>query len=114
MDPYTFSSLHHRILEPYNYYNFGQRYVASLIDFNNSLLGHPERWAQVASMLKAGENVVLLANHQTEADPGVFAHMLQAGHKISEILLALADCPFLALLHVDRTPSQSLPQTSYM
>ncbi len=30
--------------------------------------------------LEAGENVVLLANHQTEADPGVFAHMLMSIH----------------------------------
>jgi hypothetical protein len=31
---------------------------------------------QVSEQIAAGENVVLLANHQTEADPGVFAHML--------------------------------------
>ncbi len=36
--------------------------------------------AQVAAQLKEGHNVVLLANHQTEADPGVFAHMLMATH----------------------------------
>ena len=33
-----------------------------------------------AQLLAAGENVVLLANHQTEADPGVFAHMLKSTH----------------------------------
>lgn len=69
-DPYTFPSYHKRILEPYNYYEFGQRYVASLTDFSRSLLGHPERWNRIASLLEKGENVVLLANHQTEADPG--------------------------------------------
>eukprot|EP00195_Chlamydomonas_chlamydogama_P013536 CAMPEP_0202890636 /NCGR_PEP_ID=MMETSP1392-20130828/978_1 /ASSEMBLY_ACC=CAM_ASM_000868 /TAXON_ID=225041 /ORGANISM="Chlamydomonas chlamydogama, Strain SAG 11-48b" /LENGTH=408 /DNA_ID=CAMNT_0049574243 /DNA_START=120 /DNA_END=1342 /DNA_ORIENTATION=- len=78
--PYTFPSLHQRIQEPYNYYEFGQRYVGSLIDYRDSVLGHPERWAQVAAQLAAGENVVLLANHQTEADPGVFAHMLVNSH----------------------------------
>jgi hypothetical protein len=55
-------------------------YVGSLTDFSNSVLGHPERWARVASLLAEGHNVVLLANHQTEADPGVFAHMLAAAH----------------------------------
>lgn len=78
MDPYTFPSAHKRLLEPYNYYNFGQRYVSSLIDFNNSFVGHAERWNKIAEQLAAGENVVLLANHQTEADPGVFAHMLES------------------------------------
>ncbi len=38
------------------------------------------RWDQVEAWLKQGHNVVLLANHQTEADPGVFAHMLAATH----------------------------------
>lgn len=41
--PFTFPSFHHRILEPYNYYEFGQRYVASLINFNTSVLGHRDR-----------------------------------------------------------------------
>eukprot|EP00878_Enallax_costatus_P014104 GHUV01014753.1.p1 GENE.GHUV01014753.1~~GHUV01014753.1.p1 ORF type:complete len:236 (+),score=74.59 GHUV01014753.1:222-929(+) len=80
IDPYTFPSAHKRLLEPYNYYNFGQRYVSSLINLNNSFLGHAERWNKIAEQLAAGHNVVLLANHQTEADPGVFAHMLESSH----------------------------------
>lgn len=75
--PYEFPSLHQRILEPYDYFAFGQRYVASLTDFSRSVLGQPQRWAQINKLLEAGENVILLANHQTEADPGVFAHMLK-------------------------------------
>jgi hypothetical protein len=41
------------------------------------LPAHP---LQVAAQLAEGHNVVLLANHQTEADPGVFAHMLMSTH----------------------------------
>ena len=52
--PYTFPSFHQRILEPYNYYDFGQRYVASLTDFHNSVLGHPERWDRMAKVWMAG------------------------------------------------------------
>jgi glycerol-3-phosphate O-acyltransferase len=77
---YEFPSAHRRLLEPYDYYQFGQRYVGSLIDFESSVLGRPDRWARVAEQLARGDNVVLLANHQTEADPGVFAHMLAASH----------------------------------
>jgi glycerol-3-phosphate O-acyltransferase len=77
---YEFPSAHRRLLEPYDYYQFGQRYVGSLIEFESSVLGRPDRWARVADQLARGENVVLLANHQTEADPGVFAHMLAASH----------------------------------
>eukprot|EP00879_Flechtneria_rotunda_P024305 GHRR01025760.1.p1 GENE.GHRR01025760.1~~GHRR01025760.1.p1 ORF type:complete len:277 (+),score=61.31 GHRR01025760.1:368-1198(+) len=80
VDPYTFPSLHKRLLEPYNYYQFGQRYVCSLINFENSFLGHQQRWDTIAQQLADRHNVVLFANHQTEADPGVFAHMLAATH----------------------------------
>ncbi len=44
------------------------------------VLGFRERWDAIEAALAKGENVVLLANHQTEADPGVFAHMLAASH----------------------------------
>jgi glycerol-3-phosphate O-acyltransferase len=75
---YTFPSFHERILEPYNYYNFGQRYIRGLIDFTTSMLGNEAGFKEVEQQLKNGENVVLLANHQTEADPAVFALLLEA------------------------------------
>lgn len=79
--PFTFGSHHERITGPdYDYFEFGQSYVGSLTDFKNSCLGHAERWDKVAELLKQNHNVVLLANHQTEADPGVFAHMLMSRH----------------------------------
>ena len=57
--------------EPYDYYEFGQRYVRNLINFEESVLGHPEIFDTIEAQLAAGENVVMLANHQTEADPAV-------------------------------------------
>lgn len=77
LDPYTFPSYHTRLLEPYNYYKFGQTYVRTLINFNKSVVGHLDRFQQVQEQLDAGDNVVLLANHQTEADPGVWALLLE-------------------------------------
>ncbi len=78
MAPYKFPSHHLRILEPYNYYDFGQRYVRALIDFDRSVVGYADRFAEIQQQLAAGQNVVLLANHQTEADPGVWALLLEA------------------------------------
>ena len=75
---YTFPSHHERILEPYNYYNFGQRYIRGLVDFSRSMLGNEDYFKEVQDQLQRGENVVLLANHQTEADPAVFALLLEA------------------------------------
>ena len=74
---FTFPSQHHRLLEPYNYYNFGQRYIRGLVDFKTSMLGGRDTFKTIAAQLAAGENVVLLANHQTEADPAVFALLLE-------------------------------------
>lgn len=55
LDPYTFPSAHTRLLEPYNYYAFGQRYVGTLINFNDSFLGHAELWDKVgACVCRAG------------------------------------------------------------
>lgn len=77
LDPYTFPSYHTRLLEPYDYYKFGQTYVRTLINFNKSVVGHLDRFQKVQEQLDAGDNVVLLANHQTEADPGVWALLLE-------------------------------------
>ena len=38
IEPYTFPSYHTRILEPYNYYEFGQNYVRMLINFETSVV----------------------------------------------------------------------------
>ena len=75
--PYIFPSAHSRILAPYDYYAFGQNYVRNLIDFDRSALGHLDRFRQIEAQLAAGDNVVVLANHQTEADPAVWALLLE-------------------------------------
>jgi hypothetical protein len=54
VDPYTFPSAHERLLEPYNYFAFGQRYVSTLIDFSNSFLGQAELWAKVGRVFWGG------------------------------------------------------------
>lgn len=79
-DPFTFPSHHRRLTEPYDYYAFGQNYVRPLIDFRNSYLGNTSTFDKIDQQLRDGHNVVLLANHQTEADPAVMALMLEASH----------------------------------
>jgi glycerol-3-phosphate O-acyltransferase len=79
-DPYTFPSFHEGITEPYDYFEFGQKYVGSLIDFTKSWIGHKERFDKIQQQLAAGDNVIILANHQSEADPGIWAHMLIHTH----------------------------------
>lgn len=79
-NPYKFPSFHKSMTEPYDYFEFGQKYVGSLIDFTKSYLGHRERFDEIEKQLNAGENVIIFANHQSEADPGIWAHMLIHTH----------------------------------
>ena len=43
-------------------------------------VGHLEHFDALQEQLQQGHNVVLLANHQTEADPGVWALLLEKTH----------------------------------
>ncbi|KAI5083401.1 hypothetical protein GOP47_0003144 [Adiantum capillus-veneris] len=79
-DPFTFPSYHKAIRDPYDYYIFGQNYIRPLLDFRNSYLGNVSVFDEIEGRLKQGENVVLLTNHQTEADPAVMALLLETTH----------------------------------
>jgi glycerol-3-phosphate O-acyltransferase len=76
--PFTFPSAHKRIVEPFDYYDFGQRFIGNLINFDKSFVGHAERILDMQQALARGENVLLFSNHQTEADPEVWAWMTEA------------------------------------
>lgn len=90
-EPFTFPPHHERILAPFNYYEFGQRYVGSLINFKESFVGNLDIWQKISNELHDGHNIVLLANHQTEADPGVFAHMIKTSFpKLAEDVIYVA------------------------
>ena len=47
-----------------------QNYVRNLVNFNISVVGHLDNFDKMQAYLAQGDNVVCLANHQTEADPG--------------------------------------------
>ncbi|KAL3681949.1 hypothetical protein R1sor_024905 [Riccia sorocarpa] len=79
-EPYTFPPYHTRILEPYNYYAFGQNFIKHLVDLRNSFVGNIATFGQIESQLKQGHNVILFSNHQSEADPAVMALLLDFCH----------------------------------
>ena len=43
VEPYKFPVVHKRLLDPYDYYAFGQNYVRNLINFRHSFVGSVER-----------------------------------------------------------------------
>ncbi|KAJ7544623.1 hypothetical protein O6H91_09G086200 [Diphasiastrum complanatum] len=90
-DPFTFPSYHQRMREPFDYYQFGQDYIRPLLDFNKSFLGNKVRLDEIEHWLKKGHNIVLLSNHQTEADPAVIALLLESTHPyLAENLIYVA------------------------
>ena len=79
-EKYEFPSYHRSIRAPFNYYDLGMMYVGNLLNFSRSLVRNPDRWDEIDQRLKDGENVVLFANHQSEADAAFIPLMTEFSH----------------------------------
>ncbi|KAK3026702.1 hypothetical protein RJ639_041549 [Escallonia herrerae] len=77
-DHFVFPPYHKAIREPFDYYMFVQNYIRPLIDFRNSYVGNISLFHEMEQNLQQGHNIVLISNHQTEADPAVIALLLEA------------------------------------
>ncbi|KAG9154657.1 hypothetical protein Leryth_021149 [Lithospermum erythrorhizon] len=90
-EPFEFSPYHKAIREPFDYFMFGQNYIRPLIDFRTSYVGNISLFSEMEEKLHQGENVILMSNHQTEADPAVIALLLESTHpKLAEKLIYVA------------------------
>ncbi|KMT11376.1 hypothetical protein BVRB_5g107070 [Beta vulgaris subsp. vulgaris] len=90
-DPYIFPPYHKAIREPFDYFSFGQNYIRPLINFGNSYVGNITLFHEMEEKLQQGHNVVLMSNHQTEADPAVIALLLEkTNSRIAENLIYIA------------------------
>ncbi|KAK4788426.1 hypothetical protein SAY86_019745 [Trapa natans] len=79
-EPFVFPPYHKVMRKPFDYYMFGQNYIRPLIDFRNSYVGNISIFNDIQEKLQQGHNVVLISNHQTEADPAVIALLLEFTH----------------------------------
>ncbi|XAR70671.1 Glycerol-3-phosphate 1-O-acyltransferase [Bertholletia excelsa] len=77
-DPFVFSPHHMAVREPFDYYMFGQNYIRPLVDFRSSYVGNISIFYEMDEKLQQGHNIVLISNHQTEADPAIIALLLEA------------------------------------
>lgn len=75
--PFEFEPYHRLITAPFDYYAFGVEFFRPLVDRKRSTLSGREHLAAIAARLAARENVIFLANHQTEADPQVISILLE-------------------------------------
>uniref|UniRef100_A0A0D9XMX1 Glycerol-3-phosphate acyltransferase, chloroplastic n=1 Tax=Leersia perrieri TaxID=77586 RepID=A0A0D9XMX1_9ORYZ len=90
-DPFTFPPYHKSVREPFDYYMFGQNYIRPLVDYRNSYVGNISIFQDIEQKLRQGHNVVLMSNHQTEADPAIIALLLERSNPwISENIVYVA------------------------
>jgi glycerol-3-phosphate O-acyltransferase len=75
--PFAFEPFHRQITSPFDYYTFGVEFLRPLVDKTRSTVTGLPQLARLSAQLAARENVVLLANHQTEGDPQAISLLLE-------------------------------------
>ncbi len=75
--PFVFEPYHQRCQEPFDYYSFGLDFFRPLINWELSKVYQWHILAKMEQELKNGDNVVLFANHQSEADPQFFSLLIE-------------------------------------
>jgi glycerol-3-phosphate O-acyltransferase len=78
--PCVFEPYHHQITAPFDYYHFGLDFLRPLVDKGSSSLRGVAHLDRIAPQLAAGDNVVFLANHQSESDPPAISLLLEDTH----------------------------------
>ncbi len=100
--PYAFLPYHASIRSPTDYYRLGLDFVRPLINFEKSQVFGKDALNSIQKALEKKENVILLANHQTEIDPQIISLLLEneypelaqqmifvAGHRVTTDPLAV-------------------------
>lgn len=103
VSPYQFQPFHTSLRTPFDYYQWGNDFFRTLIIKEQSRLVGKENAQKILEITNKGENVVILSNHQTEADPQVLSILLEeeglgevaekmifiAGHKVTNDPVAI-------------------------
>jgi len=80
VNPFVFEPYHQKIKEPFDYEEFSLAFIRPLIIFEQSALHGKQHIQEIEKILQRNENVILLANHQTEPDPQILNLMLEKDH----------------------------------
>jgi glycerol-3-phosphate O-acyltransferase len=79
-NPFAFQPYHEQIRAPFDYYSFGIDFLRPLVDPETSSVEGLSHLEKISSFLKRGDNVILFANHQSEADPLAISLLLEKAH----------------------------------
>lgn len=102
-NPYQFSPYHQAVRTPFDFYQWGNDFLRPLVIAEQSRLVGREQAEKLQAFLAQGHNVIILSNHQTEADPQVISILLEreglsdlaekivfiAGHKVTNDPVAI-------------------------
>lgn len=90
--PHPFAIYHRALRSPIDYYQLGLDLMRPLVDMPASQIVGVNILQEVTFCLRRGENVIFLANHQTEPDPQLIGLLLhKAGFpQLSEQLICVA------------------------
>lgn len=90
-DPPVFGPYHAQEKEPFDYYHFGLDLLRPLVVFETSTVERLDMIDRMERQMSQGENVVLLANHQTEPDPQAISLLLEKTHpRFAEEMIFIA------------------------
>jgi len=78
--PFSFEPYHQGIQKPFDYFHFGLDFIRPLVRMEQSEVHHLEFVDRIVDQLNQNDNVILLANHQTEPDPQAISLMLEETH----------------------------------
>ena len=80
LKPFKFEPYHTMLTKPFDYYTFGLDFVRPMVDHKVSECIGQEHLKRIDQQLKAKENVIFLANHQTEIDPHLINMLLESDY----------------------------------
>lgn len=80
--PFVFQPYHEKIRKPFDYYQLGLDFLRPLVDMHHSSFKGRSHAEEICSHLKNRHNVILLANHQTEADPQAMSLLLEKSYPL--------------------------------
>ncbi len=84
-EPFVFAPFHEAWTEengaPIDHLAMDTAFMEPMLDPNDSVLLGSERVKDIEALLAKGDNVVLLSNHQTEADPSCWSFALHENHE---------------------------------
>lgn len=92
-EPHRFDPFHAAMRSPFDFDRLGTEFFSGLVQREASAIHGLEVVRQIQEQLAMGDNVVLLANHQSEADPQILSVLLNpcAPGFASEIIYVSGD-----------------------